>query len=227
VTHEQYRHQFQLLFPESSVQVYLLLKKLYFSLGMLLVSKRVYLAGPDVFLLNAQEVGENKKALCQKYGFEGVFPLDTEVDVAGKTPRELGLCISNVNERLIKSCDFIIANLTPFRGPSADVGTVYEIGYAHGLGKKVLAYTNVSAGFTERTLEALKGRVNRAADGRLRDEHGMFVEEVDLTDNLMIDGCIHANTRLLVIEAAPAGELFTFLGGFEKCLQAAKELLPK
>ncbi len=192
-----------------------------------MVAPRVYLAGPDVFLLNAKEVGENKKVLCRKYGFEGVFPLDTEVDLADKTPREIGLCISDVNERLIKSCDFVIANITPFRGPSADVGTVYEMGYAHGLGKKVLAYTNITDGFTQRTLEALKGRVSRHSDGRLRDEHGMFVEEVDLTDNLMVDGCIHANTRLLVIEAAPAGEMFTFLGGFEKCLQAAKEMLPK
>jgi nucleoside 2-deoxyribosyltransferase len=192
-----------------------------------LTAKRVYLAGPEVFLLNAKEVGENKKNLCKKYGFEGVFPLDNEVDVSGKSPREVGLCISDVNERLIQSCDFVIANITPFRGPSADVGTVYEMGYAHGLGKKVLAYTNVTSGFTERTLEALKGRISRAADGKLRDEHGMFVEEVDLTDNLMNDGCIHANTRLLVIEAAPAGEQFTFLGGFEKCLKAAKELPPK
>ncbi len=189
--------------------------------------KRIYLAGPEVFLREAKEVGENKKALCRKYGFEGVFPLDLEVDVEGKAAREIGLCISDVNEGLIKSCDFVIANITPFRGPSADVGTVYEMGFAHGLGKKVLAYTNVSAGFTQRTVEALKGQVTRAADGKLRDGHGMFVEEVDLTDNLMIDGCIHANTQLLVGEDAPAGELFTFLGGFEKCLKAAKDLITK
>jgi nucleoside 2-deoxyribosyltransferase len=192
-----------------------------------LIIKRIYLAGPEVFLRQAKEVGEHKKALCKKYGFEGVFPLDAEVDVVGKAAREIGLCISDVNEGLIKNCDLVIANITPFRGPSADVGTVYELGFAHGLGKRVLAYTNISTGFTERTLEALKGNVSRDADGKLRDMHGMFVEEVDLTDNLMIDGCIHANTRLLVVEAAPAGELYTFLEGFEKCLKAAKEMFPK
>jgi nucleoside 2-deoxyribosyltransferase len=147
--------------------------------------------------------------------------------VAGKAVREIGFCISDINEGLIKSCGLVIANITPFRGPSADVGTVYEIGFAHGLGKKVLAYTNSVNGFTERTVEALKGNVIRDADGKLRDEHGMFIEENELTDNLMIDGCIHANTRLLVQEAAPVGQLFTYLGAFEKCLKAAKELLKK
>jgi nucleoside 2-deoxyribosyltransferase len=36
---------------------------------------RIYLAGPDVFLPDAIEAGKRKKVLCQKYGFEGVYPL--------------------------------------------------------------------------------------------------------------------------------------------------------
>jgi nucleoside 2-deoxyribosyltransferase len=85
----------------------------------------VYLAGPDVFLKNAKEIGEQKKRLCKKYGFEGVFPLDAEINVKGKSPREIGLCISSLNEFLIRSSDLVIANITPLRGPSADVGTVF------------------------------------------------------------------------------------------------------
>jgi nucleoside 2-deoxyribosyltransferase len=182
---------------------------------------RVYLAGPEVFLVNAKEIGEAKKALCTKYGFEGVFPIDAKVKAEGKSPREIGLCISDLNEGLIKGCDIVIANITPFRGPSADVGTAYELGFAHALGKRVYAYTNVAEPFTERTIKALGGEVVRR-DGRLWDAQNMFVEEVGLTDNLMIDGCINANSQFLMVEEAPAGELFTYLGGFEKCLQAAK-----
>jgi hypothetical protein len=52
----------------------------------------------------------------------------------------------------------------------------------------------------------------------------MFIEEVCLTDNLMIDGCVHASGKFLVVEKAPANQLFTFLGGFEKCLRAALEM---
>jgi nucleoside 2-deoxyribosyltransferase len=187
--------------------------------------QRVYLAGPEVFLRNAKEAGERKKVFCKKYGFEGVFPLDNEVEVKGKSAREIGLCISGVNEELIKTCDVVIANLTPFRGPSADVGTAYEMGFAHALGKMVFAYTNVAAPFTERTIKALNAKVSRGSDGKLRDAQGMFIEEMELTDNLMLDGCIHASGKRLVVEEAPAGELFTYLGGFEKCLKHARGMI--
>jgi nucleoside 2-deoxyribosyltransferase len=187
-----------------------------------MAQQRIYLAGPEVFLKNAKEIGEEKKALCRKYGFEGVFPIDIEIKAEGKSPREFGLCISEVNENLIRNCEIVVANLTPFRGPSADVGTVYELGFAHALGKLVLAYTNVAESFSERTVEALSGKVVRGEDGLLRDELGMFVEENGLVDNLMIDGCINANSGVLVVERAPAGELFSYLGGFEKCLIAAQ-----
>jgi nucleoside 2-deoxyribosyltransferase len=185
--------------------------------------KRVYLAGPEVFLANAKEIGEHKKALCRKYGFEGVFPIDIEVDTKGKTPKEVGFCISNVNEALIKSCEIVIANITPFRGPSADIGTAYEMGFAHALGKKVYAYTNDSEPFTQRTIKALNGEVSREFDGRLRDRVGMFIEENGLIDNLMIEGCVNSNSRLLVVEEAPVENRFIFLGGFEKCLVAAQK----
>ncbi len=188
---------------------------------------RIYLAGPEVFLSNAKEIGEQKKALCRQYDFEGAFPLDVEVDTEDKTLREVGLDISAINERLIKSCQIVIANLTPFRGPSADVGTVYELGFAHGLGKIVFAYTNVAASFTERTIKALNNQVTRSEDGKLCDTYGMFIEEVGLTDNLMVDGGIHANSGVLVVENVPAGQLFTYLGGFEKCLVAAQALKKK
>jgi nucleoside 2-deoxyribosyltransferase len=187
--------------------------------------QRIYLAGPEVFLANAKEVGEEKKKLCRKYGFEGVFPIDVEVKAEGRSPREVGLCISSVNEDLIKGCQVVIANLTPFRGPSADVGTVFEVGYAYALGKLVLAYSNAVESFTDRTVKALGGKVTRGSDGLLRDGLGMFVEENGFVDNLMIDGCIAANSGVLVVERAPAGELFSHLGGFEKCLQAAKAKL--
>ena len=188
------------------------------------MSFRIYLAGPDVFLSNAKEIGERKKALCRKYGFEGVFPIDNEVNAEGKTPRELGLCIGMFNEGLIKTCDTVIANVTPFRGPSADVGTVYEMGFAHGLGKKVFAYTNVAAPFMERTVKALGGQVSRSEDDKLRDAYGMFIEETGLVDNLMVDGCVAASSGALVVEEAPAGQLFTHLSGFEKCLKKLKEM---
>jgi nucleoside 2-deoxyribosyltransferase len=186
---------------------------------------RIYLAGPEVFLANAKEIGERKKDLCKKYGIEGIFPLDTESDTTGKKPKEIGLYISQINEKLISNCNAVIANITPFRGPSVDVGTAYEMGFAHGLGKKVFAYSNSALPFAERTTKALNGQLRRGTDGRLRDKEGMFIEEMDMIDNLMIDGCVDATSKCLIVEQAPLGERFTYLGAFEKCLKVAKNLI--
>ncbi len=103
------------------------------------------------------------------------------------------------------------------------MGTAYEMGFAHALGKNVFAYTNIAVPFTERTIKALNFKVNRGSDRKLRDSQGMFIEEVGLTDNLMLDGCINASTQGLVVEEAPADQLFTSLVGFEKCLRAAQK----
>jgi nucleoside 2-deoxyribosyltransferase len=35
---------------------------------------RVYLAGPEVFLANAREIGVRKRAICERYGLVGIFP---------------------------------------------------------------------------------------------------------------------------------------------------------
>jgi nucleoside 2-deoxyribosyltransferase len=48
--------------------------------------KKIYLAGPDVFLSNAIEIGQKKKDLCKKYGFEGHFPLDNKIDPCSSPP---------------------------------------------------------------------------------------------------------------------------------------------
>jgi hypothetical protein len=74
-------------------------------------------------------------------------------------------------------------------------------------------------------LAALNGQVSRGCDGKLRDAQGMLIEENYLVDNLMIDGCVNANSKLLVVEEAPAGQTFTYLGGFEKCLVAAQKMV--
>jgi nucleoside 2-deoxyribosyltransferase len=185
---------------------------------------RVYLAGPDVFLRNAVEMGVRKKALCTKYGFEGTFPIDTELNIKGLSLREAGFCISASNEALIKSCDLIIANITPFRGPSADVGTAFEMGFARAIGLPVFAYSNVSLPFVERTKRFLKLEA-KDIEGKFRDSHDMAIEEWGFTDNLMLDGCIQGSGGKLVLEDAPEGELFTYLAAFEKCLRMAQDTL--
>ena len=176
-----------------------------------MVRARVYLAGPDVFLPAAAAAGAAKKQLCEKYGFEGVFPLDAEI-TAG-TPRETGLRISEANEALIRSCAFVIANMTPFRGPSADAGTAYEMGFARALGKPVLAYTESGASFTARTRAFLAERGKLAPDGA-HETDGTSIEAFDLADNLMLAGAL-------------TEQAYEPSRSFEECLLVAQRLAPR
>jgi len=108
---------------------------------------KIYLAGPDVFLPDAIEIGRRKAALCATHGLTGLYPLDNVVDLEAD---DASLRIFHGNEAMMREADAIIANLTPFRGPSADAGTVYEIGYMAGLGKLCLAYSNDPSSYVSR-----------------------------------------------------------------------------
>lgn len=43
---------------------------------------KIYLAGPDVFLPDAVEIGRHKVAVCAAHGVTGLYPLDNEIDRA-------------------------------------------------------------------------------------------------------------------------------------------------
>ena len=106
---------------------------------------KIYLAGPDVFRENAIEHLNNLKVLCEKYGFIGLAPLDNVVEVSviqANTPFHSNL-IFMANVDLIKECDVIIANISPFRGACADDGTAWEIGCGYALGKKLYGYSDM------------------------------------------------------------------------------------
>jgi len=180
---------------------------------------RVYLAGPEVFLPNAMAIGERKKQLCTSFGFEGLYPIDPEADLKGLSPREAALHIGKMNEDLIRSCDILLANITPFRGPSADVGTVYEMGVAKGLNRIVCAYTNISIPFVARTTAYFQGNVVACSDGRIRDSDGMAIEDWGLIDNLMIESCIAHSGGCLIIRNQERKIQFEDLEGLRECLQ--------
>src|SRR4030088_1032499 len=128
---------------------------------------KIYLAGPDVFLPDAVDIGRRKAELCRRHGLTGLYPLDNSVELAA---RDASLKIFRGNEAMMNDSDAVIANLTPFRGPSADAGTVYELGYMAGRGKFCLAYSNDPAVYVERVKRF--GAVTKSADGHLIDGDG-------------------------------------------------------
>jgi nucleoside 2-deoxyribosyltransferase len=176
---------------------------------------KVYLAGPDVFLPDAVDIGRRKAELCTRHGLTGLYPLETTIDRAA---RDASLRIFRGNETMMIEADAIIANLTPFRGPGADAGTVYELGYMAGRGKLCLGYSNDPSSYADRVREFTG--VN-SHDGRLVDALGLTVEDFGLTDNLMmihaldLHGCALATPR-----QAPA-DIWHDLTAFETCVRMA------
>lgn len=161
---------------------------------------RVYLAGPDVFLPDPRARAATLKDLCRSHGLVGVSPLDPLAHEPADWARlPEAFRIARRNEAHIASCDALVANLTPFRGPSADVGTVFELGFARALGRRLYGWTSDAAPFATRV----------APDG-------MQVEDFGLHDNLMIEAAIQASGGAFVVADVTAR---TDLDTFEACLR--------
>ena len=113
------------------------------------------------------------------------YPLDNEF--AAIPPGErLSRLIFAGNIDMIRAADAVVANLTPFRGSGADPGTVFEVGYAHALGKPVYGYSADQRTLLERIAAGEAAALRQAADGRSFAGDGLAVEDFGLFDNLMI-----------------------------------------
>ena len=112
----------------------------------------VYLAGPDVFLPDAAQHARRKVAICTRYGFAGLPPLNEDIaTLAQMHEREAGLAIFRKDVEMMEAADIVIANLTPFRGASADSGTLVELGWFLGRGRPIFGYSNTATLFRERS----------------------------------------------------------------------------
>jgi nucleoside 2-deoxyribosyltransferase len=182
--------------------------------------KRVYLAGPEVFLPNALEVGRAKVALAKEAGFEGLFPLDQNLDLDALPKIEQARRISLANEALMRSADLLIANLTPFRGVSMDAGTAFEVGFMRALGRPVFGYTNVAGDYRSRA-EAFRRRGIPPGDS---DAPGFEIEDFGMAENLMIAVAILESGGSIIEGRAPAGSEMADLAAYRRCLEEARRL---
>jgi nucleoside 2-deoxyribosyltransferase len=95
-----------------------------------------YLAGPDVFLPDAVQHAARKVAICARFGFRGLPPLNQDVETAAKEVETWEVIFAK-DIAMMERSDIIIANLTPFGGASADAGTLIEVGWFLGKGKPI------------------------------------------------------------------------------------------
>lgn len=185
-------------------------------------NNRVYLAGPEVFLPSHlhRQILQSKRSILKERGLEGIDPLDQELTLADQlTPQERGLLIFEANRELMDSCGSIIANLSPFRGPSADPGTVYEVGYMAGLSRPLVGFTVSPLDYDER-VDLVEAQTA-----------GLKVEQFGLVDNLMIEGSIRRVGGAVLrgdnanIGAGALERDFYDEALFEKCIQVLSDQL--
>jgi len=180
---------------------------------------KIYLAGPDVFLPDAVEIGRRKVELCTRHGLTGLYPLDNAVV---RTASDASLQIFRGNEAMMIEADSIIANLTPFRGPGADAGTVYELGYMAGRGRLCFGYSNDPSLYAKRVRDFTT--VN-SRDGRLVDAQGLIVEDFGLSDNLMMIHALDLHGSTLATPRQKPADIWHDLTAFETCVRMAAERL--
>jgi nucleoside 2-deoxyribosyltransferase len=178
---------------------------------------KVYLAGPEVFLPNAAEIGAAKKRICAAHGLTGLFPLDQQQPPL--PPAELGTAIYRANVALMTQADAIIANLTPFRGAAMDVGTAFELGFCAARGIKLFGYANVRALPTKRVPHTLK-------NGIRLDDRGWIVEDFGFFENLMIEVPVRAFGPVFTGDV-PDTEILTDLSAFERTVRHAATFWPR
>ncbi len=174
---------------------------------------RVYLAGPDVFFPEPVMWAARRAAICRAQGLVPVSPLDPVEEPASWAALPEADRIARRNEAHIQACDAVIANLTPFRGASADAGTVYEVGFARGLGRPVFGYTNTAAVLADRS-RAIAGGTGT------HDAQGLQIEDFGLHENLMIDSAVREAGVLIVQDGA-----WDDLAAFTACVAAARQAL--
>ncbi|WP_176084423.1 nucleoside 2-deoxyribosyltransferase [Martelella sp. HB161492] len=185
--------------------------------------KKVYIAGPDVFFRNASEVMRIKGEMALEYGFDPSTLAEDDLNPEGLTAFRFGVAIGLANERKMDEADFIVANLTPFRGISADIGTAYEVGYMRAQNKPVFAYSNSGRDyFTRLTGDFYSGIPLEKIDGVTRGPDGLMVEDHGMADNLMLDTAAVESGGAFICENVESDDFLGDLSVYRKCLEQAR-----
>ena len=165
------------------------------------VEIKAYMAGPDVFHPDAKINAEVTRELCAKHGIKALIPLDNEVETTN-SKSQISQEIYEKNKNLMDTADVFIVNMSPFRGPSTDVGTAFEMGYAAAKGIPVYAFTSDMREYHVRVEEYMKHAGN----------DGQGVENFGNIDNTMLDkSVVEIRSELSAVLESPKFKSFLFM----------------
>jgi nucleoside deoxyribosyltransferase len=158
---------------------------------------QVYLAGPTIFRRDAILRGQELQAHCTSLNVTGLYPFDNQLPKALKGA-EAARWVYEADIAQMDKADAGVFDISPFRGPHADPGTCFEMGYMTAKGKPCVAYS--SAWRTE--IETMDLRVKlwsqrtkprswdeqarSELDGVPRDHNGDMIEGFGETENCMV-----------------------------------------
>ena len=171
-----------------------------------------------MFLPDALAHARRKLDICARHGIQGVAPAEDIAGLHALPDVEAWAAIYRRCIAMMEGCAMVIANLTPFRGPSADSGTLIEVGWFLGRGRPVFGYSNTATPFAERS----RRQVLAVPDPM----PGLAVEGFGLPDNLMIPGAaLQGGGHPMVLPADGQDRPFDALDVFEACVALAARSL--
>ncbi len=152
--------------------------------------KRVYLAGPMVFLPDPVALFGAMKAVCARHGLIGVSPQDGQVALRGVPGHAMSAAIVAADVALMDELDAGVFCLDGFRrSPEMDPGTAFEIGYMHALGKPLAGWTQDVREYPDRVRAYFGGQTVQAPggvqSGDQRDPDGVMVHSEGCMQNAM------------------------------------------
>jgi nucleoside 2-deoxyribosyltransferase len=175
--------------------------------------KSVYLAGPTVFLPDAERIFGIMKSILMEHGLRGVAPVDNQSNLIGVRPgRDLNEAIYRADVEIMNSVDGAIFDISPFRrGTEMDPGTAFEVGYCRCLGIPMVGWTTQTVFYPELVSSYVSERFGKelledsestsgAKSGGTRDPDGIMVHSSGFYQNLMVQmaietagGSVHAD----------------------------------
>ncbi|MBW6398728.1 nucleoside 2-deoxyribosyltransferase [Roseomonas sp. HJA6] len=173
-----------------------------------------YLAGPDVFLPDAPAHARRKAEICARHGLHARPPLNEDIATLAAMPaQDAWRAIFAKDMAMMEASDLAIVNLTPFRGASADAGTLVELGWFLGRNRPVFAYSNSAEGFAARSASQIEAVPDPVA--------GLTVGGFGLPDNLMIAGAVEQTGGHPILLPDQGSLPFDSLELFERCVVIA------